>query len=61
MLAQLLNPRAEDAPLRGKHVFLTQLLYDRHEELNSVYLERFGDYQRLRERSSDILIDESAS
>ncbi|CAG8893066.1 unnamed protein product [Penicillium egyptiacum] len=38
---------------------LNQLLYDRHEELNSVYLERFGDYQRLRERSSDILIDES--
>ncbi|KAI2708331.1 hypothetical protein CBS147332_6392 [Penicillium roqueforti] len=38
---------------------LNQLLCDRHEELNSVYLERFGDYQRLRERSSDILIDES--
>ncbi|OQD64392.1 hypothetical protein PENPOL_c007G06462 [Penicillium polonicum] len=38
---------------------LNQLLYDRHEELNSVYLERFADYQRLRERSSDILIDES--
>lgn len=38
---------------------LNQLLYDRHEELNSVYLERFGEYQRLRERSSDILIDES--
>ncbi|CAP93602.1 Pc16g09320 [Penicillium rubens Wisconsin 54-1255] len=38
---------------------LNQLLYDRHEELNSIYLERFGDYQRLRERSSDILIDES--
>ncbi|KGO67097.1 hypothetical protein PITC_020030 [Penicillium italicum] len=38
---------------------LNQLLYDRHEELNSVYLERFGDYQRLRERSSDILTDES--
>ncbi|KAJ5503553.1 hypothetical protein N7463_006427 [Penicillium fimorum] len=38
---------------------LNQLLYDRHDELNSVYLERFADYQRLRERSSDILIDES--
>jgi hypothetical protein len=38
---------------------LNQLLYDRHEELNLVYLERFSDYQRLRERSSDILIDES--
>ncbi|KAJ5170226.1 uncharacterized protein N7500_003009 [Penicillium coprophilum] len=38
---------------------LNQLLYDQHDELNSVYLERFADYQRLRERSSDILIDES--
>ncbi|CAI7622012.1 unnamed protein product [Penicillium glandicola] len=38
---------------------VNQVLYDRHEELNSVYLERFADYQRLRERSSDILIDES--
>ncbi|KAJ5455356.1 hypothetical protein N7475_010477 [Penicillium sp. IBT 31633x] len=38
---------------------LNQILYDRHEELNSVYLERFADYQRLRERSSDLLIDES--
>ncbi|KAJ5586810.1 uncharacterized protein N7459_002575 [Penicillium hispanicum] len=37
---------------------LNQVLYDRHEELNSVYLERFSDYQRLRERSSDILTDE---
>lgn len=37
---------------------LNQTLYERHEELNSVYLERFSDYQRLRERSSDILMDE---
>lgn len=37
---------------------LNQILYERHEELNSVYLERFSDYQRLRERSSDILMDE---
>ena len=37
---------------------LNQVLYDRHEELNSVYLERFANYQRLRERSSDILLDE---
>lgn len=35
-------------------------LYERHEELNSVYLERFGDYQRLRERSSDLLSDEQS-
>ncbi|KAJ5183396.1 hypothetical protein N7492_001012 [Penicillium capsulatum] len=37
---------------------LNQILYERHEELNAVYLERFGDYQRLRERSSDLLTDE---
>ncbi|CAG7984281.1 unnamed protein product [Penicillium olsonii] len=37
---------------------LNQILYERHEELNSVYLERFSEYQRLRERSSDILMDE---
>lgn len=37
---------------------LNHVLYDRHEELNSVYLERFGEYQRLRERSSDLLTDE---
>ncbi|KAJ5084803.1 hypothetical protein NUU61_009382 [Penicillium alfredii] len=37
---------------------LNQILYDRHEDLNSIYLERFGDYQRLRERSSDLLTDE---
>lgn len=37
---------------------LNQVLYDRYEELNAVYLERFGDYQRLRERSSDLLTDE---
>ncbi|KAJ5142686.1 uncharacterized protein N7515_001473 [Penicillium bovifimosum] len=37
---------------------LNQILYDRHEELNSIYLERFADYQRLRERSSDLLLDE---
>ncbi|KAJ5086006.1 hypothetical protein N7532_010777 [Penicillium argentinense] len=37
---------------------LNQVLYDRHEELNAVYLDRFGDYQRLRERSSDLLTDE---
>ncbi|KAJ5679136.1 hypothetical protein N7462_007380 [Penicillium macrosclerotiorum] len=39
---------------------LNQIIYDRHEELNAVYLERFGDYQRLRERSSDLLSDEHA-
>ncbi|KAJ5788631.1 hypothetical protein N7457_003621 [Penicillium paradoxum] len=38
---------------------VNQILYERHEELNSVYLERFADYQRLRERSSDLLMDES--
>jgi hypothetical protein len=38
---------------------LNQVLHDRYEELNSVYLERFADYQRLRERSSDILLDEN--
>lgn len=37
---------------------LNQVLYERHEELNSVYLERFGEYQRLRERTSDLLTDE---
>jgi hypothetical protein len=37
---------------------LNNILYERHEELNSVYLERFGDYQRLRERSSDLVTDE---
>ncbi|KAJ6144272.1 hypothetical protein N7470_008167 [Penicillium chermesinum] len=37
---------------------INQLLYHRHEELNSVYLERFSDFQRLRERSSDLLTDE---
>lgn len=39
---------------------LNQVLYDRHEELNSVYLERYGDFQRLRDRSSDLLTDEHA-
>lgn len=39
---------------------LNTKLYERHEELNSVYLERFGDYQRLRERSSDLLSDEQS-
>ncbi|KAJ5543464.1 hypothetical protein N7535_005888 [Penicillium sp. DV-2018c] len=38
---------------------LNHILYERHEELNSIYLERFADYQRLRERSSDLLLDES--
>jgi hypothetical protein len=37
---------------------LNQVLSDRYEELNTVYFERFGDYQRLRERSSDLLTDE---
>lgn len=37
---------------------LNNILYERHEELNAVYLERFGDYQRLRERSSDLVTDE---
>ncbi|KAJ5121885.1 hypothetical protein N7448_003018 [Penicillium atrosanguineum] len=39
---------------------LNTKLYERHEELNLVYLERFGDYQRLRERSSDLLSDEQS-
>ncbi|KAJ5219285.1 uncharacterized protein N7498_001384 [Penicillium cinerascens] len=39
---------------------LNKRLYERHEELNSVYLERFGDYQKLRERSSDLLSDEQS-
>ncbi|KAJ5157076.1 uncharacterized protein N7482_008176 [Penicillium canariense] len=39
---------------------LNNILYDHHEELNAVYLERFRDYQRLRERSSDLLTDEHA-
>jgi hypothetical protein len=39
---------------------LNNILYERHEELNAVYLERFGDYQRLRERSSDLVTDDHA-
>lgn len=39
---------------------VNQVLYDRHEELNSVYLERYGDFQRLHDRSSDLLTDEHA-
>ncbi|KAJ5278808.1 hypothetical protein N7478_004180 [Penicillium angulare] len=39
---------------------LTSTLHDQHEELHSIYLERFGDYQRLRERSSDLLTDENS-
>ena len=39
---------------------LSTFLYDQHEELNSVYLERFGDFQRLRERSTDLLTDEQS-
>lgn len=39
---------------------LNQVLYDRHEGLNSVYLERYSDFQRLRDRSSDLLTDEHA-
>lgn len=39
---------------------LNNILYERHEELNAVYLERFGHYQRLRERSSDLVTDEHA-
>lgn len=37
---------------------LNHILYDQHEDLNSAYLERFNDFQRLRERSSDLLTDE---
>ncbi|EPS27975.1 hypothetical protein PDE_02920 [Penicillium oxalicum 114-2] len=36
---------------------LNQILYERHEELNAIYLDRYGDYQRLRERSTDIVTD----
>ncbi|KAF3394406.1 Protein STB6 [Penicillium rolfsii] len=39
---------------------LNNILYERHEELNAVYLERFNDYQRLRERSSDLVTDEQS-
>ncbi|KAJ5746622.1 hypothetical protein N7520_011804 [Penicillium odoratum] len=39
---------------------LNTKLYDQHEELNSVYLERVDDYRRLRDRSSDLLTDESS-
>lgn len=37
---------------------LNRILYDRHENINSVYLERLADYQQLRERYADILTDE---
>ncbi|KAI9931664.1 hypothetical protein ASPWEDRAFT_103827 [Aspergillus wentii DTO 134E9] len=37
---------------------LNQILYDRHEEVNTVYLERLEEYQKLRERSSDLLTQE---
>ncbi|KAJ5893388.1 hypothetical protein N7495_005079 [Penicillium taxi] len=37
---------------------LNQVLYDRHEELSSVYLERMKDYQCLQDTSNDILMDE---
>lgn len=40
---------------------LNQALFDRYEELNSVYLDRSGDYQRLRDRSSDLLTDEHSN
>lgn len=37
---------------------LNQILYDRHEEISTIYHERLGTYQKVRERSSDILTDE---
>ncbi|KAJ5477506.1 hypothetical protein N7539_007650 [Penicillium diatomitis] len=36
---------------------LNRILCERHEELNAVYLDRYGDYQRLRERSTDLVTD----
>ena len=40
---------------------LNQILYERHEKINSVYLERLADYQQSRERYGDILTDEHTS
>lgn len=37
---------------------LNQILYERHEEIDAIYYERLGAYQKVRERSSDLLTDE---
>lgn len=37
---------------------LNEILYERHENINSVYLERLADYQQSRECYGDILTDE---
>lgn len=37
---------------------LNQILYERHEKINTIYLERLADYQQSRERYGDILTDE---
>lgn len=38
---------------------LNQTLHDRNENLNEVYLERLEEYRKLRERSSDVLAEET--
>lgn len=37
---------------------LNQILYDRHEEISAVYYERLDAYQKVRERSSNLLTEE---
>lgn len=37
---------------------LNQILYERHEEVNALYHDRLGAYQKVRERSSDLLTEE---
>lgn len=39
---------------------LNQMCYDRYEELNSFYLQRLGEYQRIREKSSYLLAEENS-
>ena len=37
---------------------LNRILYDRHEDINAVYLEHHGYFQQIRDKSSDVLTDE---
>lgn len=37
---------------------MNQNLYERHEEINTIYYERMWAYQKVRERSSDLLTEE---
>lgn len=37
---------------------LNRILYDRHEVINGAYLERLGEYQKIREQCTDTLTDE---